>query len=192
MRSSTSKIALLLIAGLTVPHTSAVAQSKAPPIALLPIAPDFPTDPAELDKQIGGFDPRAVAAAKHYWAQPIFRNELLQVTEDLYQQVVTVVEKQNPTLDATKMAKVEATVGDPMKRRLDLIVQMSVLAALKTFSTDELVALDKFYSSPEGKAIQSKTPKMMGQIPVILKEIMPAYLDEIKTKLKADKVEVEF
>ena len=192
MRGLISKVALLLIAGFAMPHATALAQTKSPPIALLPIAPDFPTDPDELKKQIDAFDPRAVKAANDYWSQPIFRSELLQVTQDLYQQVVTVVERQNPNLDAAKMAKVETTVGDPMRRRLDLLVQMSVLAALKTFSTDELVALDKFYSSPEGKAIQSKTPKMMAQVPVILKEIMPAYLDEIKTKLKADKVEVEF
>ena len=151
-----------------------------------------PSDPKELKKQIDAFDPRAVTAAKSYFEQPNVKRVLLQVTDNVYQQVVTIVEKQNPKLDNAQMTKVEATVGEPLKQRLALVVQMNVLSALQTFSTDELIALDKFYSSPEGKAIQAKMPKLLSAVPVTIKAIMPDYLDEVKTKLKADKVEVEF
>ena len=187
-----SKTVLFLTAALVVAPSLASAQTP-PQTATVPTSDaTLPTDAAELKKQIESFDPRAVTAAKSYFAQPNVKGVLIAVTDNVYQQVLTIVEKQNPSLDNTQMTKVEATVGDPLKKRLDLVVQMNILAALKTFSTDELVALDKFYSSAEGKSIQAKMPRLMSAVPVIVKSIMPDYLDEVKTKLKADKVEVDF
>ena len=165
----------------------ALAETTAP-IAAEPA----PADPASVQKQIDKFDPKAVAAAKSYFSQPSAKGAFVGMSDNIYQQVLSIVSKQHPELSEDQMAKIEPLVGDPLKRRLDLIVQMNILNALKMFSTDELVALDTFYASPTGQAIQKKMPRLTEQVPVIMQGILPDYLAEIKAKLKADKLEVEF
>jgi hypothetical protein len=156
-----------------------------------PDAPPSVPTAAALQKEIGGFDPRAVAAAKSYFEKDAVKVGLISVVDSVNQQVLALVGKENPKLTPAQSIEVQTVVRDAMKERLDLLIQMNILIALKTFTADELVALDKFYASPEGSAILVKMPKMMSQVPSVVQALIPDYLAEIKAKLKAANVEVD-
>lgn len=65
---------------------------------------------------------------------------------------------------------------------------------LEEFSKDELLALDKFYSSSIGLRIQSKFPKFMGHMVEIQdfmkNDIIPKALEQAKQELKSRGIEI--
>lgn len=148
-------------------------------------AEPIPADPPALQKRLASYDPAAVEAARHYYAAPARRAGLLKVFDSVQRHLLGDIAKQNPGLDKDVVAKTMSIATGSIGDRLDILTQMSMVAALDTLTTSELVALDKFYSSPEGLSIVAKMPQIGDKMPEIMKAVMPAYVDEVKTKLKA-------
>jgi hypothetical protein len=162
-------------------------------LSALPVraAEPVPSTPSAIDKRLAAYDPRAVAAARHYYSTPALRSALVAMVDSVNKSMLGLVSQQNPGIAPDQLVKVQKIVGDAMKERLDLLQQMSMVVALDTFSTDELVALDKFYSSPEGASVLGKMPKLAAQMPAMMQAIIPDYLNDVKTKLKASGTELK-
>jgi hypothetical protein len=161
---------------------AAIAPAQADPV---------PSTGPALEKRLASYDPKAVTAARHYFLTPAIKTGMLAMIDNMNNAMLGLIAKQNAGLTPDQANRVKQVVGDALKERLDLLTQMNMVVALDTFSTDEIVALDKFYSSPEGVAILSKMPKMMQQLPAMMQTIMPDYLNEVKTKLKASDPELK-
>ena len=154
-------------------------------------AEPVPSTPSAIDKRLSNYDPRAVAAARHYYNLPALRTGLIAVIDSVNKSMIGMVAQQNPRLTPDQIGKVQQVVSDAMKERLTLLQQMSMVVALDTFTTDEMVALDAFYSSPEGSSVLGKMPRIAAQMPAMMQTIMPDYLNEIKAKLKASGTELK-
>jgi hypothetical protein len=144
-----------------------------------------------LEKRLASYDPKAVAAARHYFLTPAIKAGMVAMVDNMNEAMLGVIEKQNGNLTPEQANRAKQVIGDAMKARLDLLIQMNMIVALDTFSTDELVALDGFYSSREGSAIVAKMPKMMRQLPAMMQAFMPDYMKEVKEKLKASNPELK-
>ena len=154
-------------------------------------AEPVPANSSALEKRLQSYDPRAVAAARHYYGMPALKTGMIAMVDNLDKAMIAMVAKQNPNLSPQQAATIQKIVGDAMKARIDLLQDMSMVIALDTFTTDELVALDKFYSSPEGSSVVAKLPKLTAQMPAMIQSIMPDYLNEIKTKVKSAGAELK-
>ena len=151
------------------------------------LADDAPAPPTmeTLQKQIAGFDPKAVAAARHYFALPTVRSGLDQMMANMDTAVGQQLAKQNPAATPEKLAQFKAIAAQSLKSRADLILDMDMINALQSFTTGEIVALDKFYGSAEGASILSKMPKVMAALPNMVRSILPSYFADVEAKVKA-------
>ena len=144
-----------------------------------------------LEKRLQTYDPKAVAAARHYFERPLMIAALTAMIDNIDKAMIGQIAKQNPSLRPDQMTKIQAAVGDAMKERLPLLIEINMVAALDTFTTSELKALDTFYSSPDGTAILTKMPKMSAQLPAMLQGFMPDYMAAVRAKLKASDAELK-
>jgi hypothetical protein len=154
-------------------------------------AETLPKNSAALEKQLATHDPKAVAAARHYYETPAIKTGMVAMLNNVTKSMLGLVSQQNPGLSQQQLTDVGQVVQQAMTDRLDLLIQMSMLVALDTFTTDELVAMDRFYSSPEGSGILAKMPKLAAQMPAMIQTIMPDYLNDIKTKMKEKGTELK-
>ena len=150
-----------------------------------------PTTPPAIEKRLSAYDPRAVAAARHYYMQPAVKAGLVAVVDNMDKAMTGLVAQQNPSLSPQQQDKIRQIVGDVTKERFNLILEMSMISALDTFSTDELVALDTFYSSPMGASILSKMPQLSRRLPAMMQAIMPGYMNEVKEKVRQNGAELK-
>jgi hypothetical protein len=173
---------------------AAFALALAFTLAALPAAraaEPVPTDHPALEKRLASYDPAAVTAARHYYASPARKAGLVRIFDNVQKHLLGDLAKQNPGLNKDQIAKTMSIANDAMKDRLDVLTDMSMVVALDTLTTSELVALDQFYSSPEGLSIVAKMPQIGAQMPTILQSVMPDYVNEIKTQLKASNPELK-
>ena len=178
------KAVLLGLALALATLASAAAQMATAPEQSVPT-----TGPA-LQKRLDHFDPKAVAAARHYYMQPAVKAGMVAMTDNMNIAMSNLVAQQNPSLSPQQLDKMRKIIGDATRDRLDLILQMSMVSALDTFSTQEIVALDNFYSSPEGAGILAKMPKLAKALPAMMHTIMPDYMADVKARLKQNGAEL--
>ena len=152
---------------------------------------NLPTTSPALQKRLERYDPRAVAAARHYYTQPAIKAGMVAMTDNMNIAMSNIMAQQNPNLSPQQLEQAKKAIGDATRERLDLILQMSMVVALDTLSTDELVALDKFYSSPVGASIIAKMPKMTKALPAMMQTIMPDYMNDVKARLKSAGAELK-
>ena len=167
----------------------ALCLAASPTVALTPDS--VPTDGPALQKRLERFDPKAVAAAKHYYMQPAVKAGMVAMTDNMNVAMSNLVAQQNPNLSPQQLEKMRTVIGQATRDRLDLMLQMSMVVALDTQSTDELVALDNFYSSPTGAGILAKMPKIAQSLPAMMRTIMPDYLNDVKARLKQNGAELK-
>jgi len=157
-------------------------------LAALPAAraaEPVPTDHAALEKRLATYDPAALAAARHYYASPVRQAALLKLFNNVQKRLLGDIAKQNPSFNKDQIAKTLAIANDAMKDRIVVLMDMSMVVALDTLTTSEIIALDKFYSSPEGLSIVAKLPQIGEQMQTSLKSVVPVYLSDVKAQLKA-------
>jgi hypothetical protein len=65
------------------------------------------------------------------------------------------------------------------------------VAALETFSTQEMIALDDFYSSPAGQVILGKMPQLSLRIGPMVQSVVPEMVQEIRAKMRDQGVELK-
>ena len=152
---------------------------------------DVPTTGPALQKRLEHYDPKAVAAARHYYTQPAIKAGMVAMTDNMNTAMSNILAQQNPNLSPQQLEAARKAIGEATRDRLDLIMQMSMIVALDTLSTDELVALDNFYSSPVGASIIAKMPKMTRALPAMMQTIMPDYMNDVKARLKGTGAELK-
>ena len=150
-----------------------------------------PTTSQALAERLKSFDPRAVAAARHYIESPTMKAAMVSMVDALTKALSAQALQQNSKLNPQQGEKLAAAFGDVFKERLDVLREMNLVAMLDAFTTDELVALDRFYSSPEGVSIVGKMPKVMAQLPLIMQSLLPDMLGEVRSRMKAGGVELK-
>jgi hypothetical protein len=150
-----------------------------------------PATPSALELRLSKYDPRAVTAARHYFETPAIRVGLTAMTSNMTKAMANSILQQNPQLPVEKVEQLQKIIGAALAERMDLLTEMNMIAALDTFTPDELVALDNFYSSPVGASVIGKMPQMMAHLPDMVKAIMPDYLAAVKTAIKAQGLELK-
>lgn len=145
--------------------------------------------PEALQKRLSQFDPRAVAAAKHYSESPQLKAGVLAMADSLGKAMMAMVARQQPGLSPDQQAKAQRAVTEALGEQFGLLQNVNMLATLETFSTDELVALDNFYSSPTGAAIMAKMPQLATRVGPTVQNLLPTLLNSVQAKLKAQGIE---
>lgn len=157
-------------------------------LVALPAAAQSPD--AELNAKLAKYDPVAVKAALHYAEVFNMKSVLAQSVAPVRDAIVKMVKAKNPGLDdATAKEFVEVALKVMYVDHADFFEKYTITLMLDIFSTEEIIAVDKFYSSDVGRSMLKKMPQMMGRIPEIFaimeKEIVPLALEEAKKALKA-------
>jgi hypothetical protein len=138
-----------------------------------------------LEPELSKYDPRAVAAARHYFDSPAIKAGIIAIVSNIDSAVSDQLLKENPKFSPTKADQVKKVVDDSSADLVDLLMPMHIIAALDIYTPDELVALDDFYSSPLGASVLKKTPQLAAQAPAIIQAVMPRYLTSLQARLKA-------
>jgi hypothetical protein len=144
-----------------------------------------------LEKQLQSFDPAAVAAARHYYTSPVLKASMVGMIAKMTNAMGVVLDRANPGLDESKKKAALSIVQETLSDKLDLIIDLSMISALEVLSKDELIAIDKFYSSPVGQSVLVKMPQVMTRLPVMMQIIMPSLLEDMRTKMKANGLDVK-
>jgi hypothetical protein len=138
---------------------------------------------AALNKQLQSFDPAAVAAARHYYTSPVMRATMVAIITKMTDAMSVVLDRANPGLDADKKKAALSVVQQTLNDKLDLMIDLGMISALEVLSKDELIALDKFYSSPVGQSVLQKMPQVMSRLPAMMQMIMPSLLEDMRSKM---------
>ncbi len=147
--------------------------------------------PASIEKRLQSFDPEAVAAARHYYTSPLLKASFTAMMPKLTEGMMVVMQRANPGLDVEKKRAVMVAAQEAVAGRLDLIIDLSMIAALEVFSKEEIVAIDQFYSSPAGQSVLTKMPKVMERLPAMMQVVMPLMVDDLRAKIKAKGLDVQ-
>jgi hypothetical protein len=144
-----------------------------------------------LEKQLSSFDPAAVAAARHYYTSPVLKASMVAMISKMTDAMGVVLDRSNPGLDEAKKKAALSVVQETLNDKLDLIIDLSMISALDVLSKDELIAIDKFYSSPIGQSVMVKMPQVMTRLPAMMQIIMPGLLDDMRVRMKANGLDVK-
>lgn len=157
-------------------------------LAALPVAAQAPD--AELNKKLEKYDPAAVKAALHYLEVFNMKAVLAQSVAPVRDAIVKMIREKNQGIDdATLKEFVEVAVKVMYVDNADFYEKFTIVLMLDIFSKDEIVAIDRFYSSDVGRSMLKKMPQMMARMPemfmIMQKEIIPLALEEAQKTLKA-------
>ena len=156
---------------------SAVAESSFPPL---------PTNEQAVQEQLKTFDPAVVAAARHYYESPKIKDGMLSMLKNLSTPIIANQEKTTgKKLSEAERAKVIAVLNQAMAENFDFLLQLNMVAAVETFSKEQLIALDQFYSSPVGQSILDKMPKLGQRLPEIMQVFIPKYMGSVQAGMKS-------
>ncbi len=161
-------------------------------LAILPAqaAEDQANLPASIEKRLTSFDPAAVAAARHYMTSPLLKASFTAMIPKITEAMADALQRSNPGLDPEKKRAAVAMAQEAVTARLDLIIDMSMIASLEVFSKEELMAIDQFYSSPAGQSVLTKMPKVMERLPATMQVVMPLIVDDLRGKMKSKGLDV--
>ncbi len=162
-----------------------IALALLAPVPVMAQAPD-----AKLDKQLAKYDPTAVKAALHYIEIANMKAALQQSIPAVRDAIVKMVKEKNPSQDdATLKEFVEVALKVMYVDYAEFYEKFTIVMMLDIFTTEEIVAIDKFYSSDVGRSMLKKMPQMMARMPeifmVMQKEIVPVALEKAQQALKA-------
>jgi len=160
------------------------------PLPAVAQAPD-----AELDARIAKFDPAAVKAAKHYAEVFNMKVVLSQSMPAVRNAIIKMVKEKNPEQDdATLMEFVETTLKVMYVDQAGFYEKFTIVTMLDVYTTEEIVAIDQFYSSDIGRSMLKKAPQVMARMPqmfeIMQKQIFPLALEEARKALKAKGKEI--
>jgi hypothetical protein len=160
-------------------------------MALLVSLPSMAQAPdAELDKKLAKYDPAAVKAAMHYAELVNFKSVLQQSIPAIRETIVRIVKEKNPGQDdATLKEFVDITLEVMYVDNADFYQKFTIVTMLDIFTAEEIIAVDKFYSSDVGRSMLKKMPQIMARVPqmfeIMQKQIFPLALEEAQKALKA-------
>ena len=157
-------------------------------LASLPAAAQAPG--ADLDQKIAKFDPAAVKAARHYAEVFNMKVVLSQSMPGVRDAIIKMAKQKNPEQDdATLKEFVEATLKVMYVDQAQFYEKFTIVTMLDVYTTEEIIAIDQFYSSDVGRSMLKKAPQVMARLPqmfeIMQKQIFPLALEEARKALKA-------
>jgi len=178
MRPPRSLIAALLCAGLAATAFAA------------PMTND------EYQAKLKAYDPSAVAAASNYAKSFDMVGGFAKNAPRMAEAMTKQLKEKNPGITDDQVKDfVDTFEHVALVDNADVINHAVVLALLESFNPDEIVALDKFYSTPVGQSILKKFPTVtqkLGEARRLMPaEIMPKAMEAAKAKLKAAGLDVK-
>ena len=186
--SALAVLGLLSLASAQAALADTPAPSPSAPSAALS-APPTPADEQAVQAQLKTFDPEAVKAAEHYYNSPTIKNGMLSMITSLTPSIIAnMTQHEAKQLSDDDRAKVVKILDDAMRQNFDYLIGLNTVVALRTFSKEELVAMDTFYSSAMGQRILSKMPQLSKSMPSVMHSFLPKYLASVKEDMKAEGV----
>lgn len=157
-------------------------------LAPLPALAEGPA--AEFDKKLAKYDPAAVKAALHYFEIVNMKALLAQMVAPVRDTIITMVRQKNPGVDdATLKDFVEVVLKVMYVDNAEFFEKFTIVNMLDVYTAEEIIAIDKFYSSDVGQSMVKKMPLMMARMPqmaeILVKQIVPEALAEAQKALKA-------
>lgn len=136
----------------------------------LDVAPD------KFDEKLKSYDPATLAAARDYMKTFGMKEMLEKSIPPMRQGLLAQLKAKNPGLDEKQASMfMDAFFKSAFVDDAAVTERATIILMLDIFTKDELVALNKFYSSPVGRSILAKMPVMMGRLPEV-QEIMSTYV----------------
>jgi hypothetical protein len=147
-------------------------------------------------QKLKSYDPEAVEAARSYARTFNFKNIMEKSVPALTQAATRQIKAKNPELtDQQINGFVEAFLKTALVDSAPVLEEASILMMLDIFNKDELIALDKFYSSPVGASIVKKIPIMMGRMPELMQtmqaQVFPRAFAAARDQMKQNGVDVK-
>jgi hypothetical protein len=157
---------------------------------LLPLAVAAQAPDADLDQRLSKYDPAAVKAAKHYTEVFNMKTVLSQSMPAVREAIIRMVKAKNPELDEPTLKEFVETVLKVMYvDQAEFYEKFTIVTMLDVYTTEEIVAIDNFYSSDVGRSMLKKAPQVMARLPqmfeIMQKQIVPLALEEARKTLKA-------
>lgn len=145
---------------------------------------------AKFEEQLKRFDPVAVGAARSYAQNFDTRKQLQGVSASMRPGLVQLVRSKNANVSEADLSVFfEEFFRVALVEAAPVIEKWTILNMLEVLSTEELVAAEKFYSSPVGKSLMAKMPQLMARMPQMMglmeNTFVPAGLAAAQAKLKA-------
>jgi hypothetical protein len=160
-------------------------------VALLAPLPAVAQAPgAEFDKKLAKYDPVAVKAALHYFEVADMKATLAQMVTPVRDIIIKVVKDKNPSVDeATQKEFVEVFLKVMYIDNAEFFEKFTIVNMLDIYTTEEIIAIDKFYSSKVGRSVLKKMPQLMARMPqmmeIMMKQVVPQALEAAQRALKA-------
>jgi hypothetical protein len=165
-------------------------------LAFVATACAAPMTDEEYQSKLKAYDPAAVQAAARYTKTFRIMDGFIKNAPRMAEALKKQLKENNPDISDDQVKEfVDTFEHVALVDNADVIDHAVVLALLDTFSADEIVALDKFYSTPVGQSIIKKFPsvaqKMAEARKLMPAEIVPKAMEAAKAKLKADGLDVK-
>jgi hypothetical protein len=155
------------------------------------LAQDRPSPSANIRNRLNQFDARAIAAANHYYDIPQLKSGILAATNNTSRSIMTGLARQNSALSVEAKANLQRIVDEVVAGEFGLMQTINAVAALETFSTQEMIALDDFYSSPGGQVILGKMPQLSLRMTPMIQSVVPEMIQQIRAKMRDQGVELK-
>lgn len=170
---------------LKLAHGLLLAMALLAPLEAMAQAPD-----ADLDKRLAKYDPAAVKAAKHYTEVFNMKVVLSQSMPAVRDAIIKMARAKNPEQDeATLKEFVETVLKVMYVDQAGFYEKFTIVTMLDVYTTEEIIAIDNFYSSDVGRSMLKKAPQVMARLPqmfeIMQKQIVPLALEEARKTLKA-------
>jgi len=150
----------------------------------------------EYQAKLKTYNPAAVAAATNYAKTFDMVGGFAKNAPRMAEAMTKQLKEKNPGItDDQAKDFVETFEHVALVDNADVINHAVTLALLESFNADEIIALDKFYSTPVGLSILKKFPTVTQKLGdarrLMPAEIMPKALEAAKAKLKAAGLDVK-
>ena len=151
--------------------------------------------PQQFEQKLKEFDSASVSAAQSYMRTFNMKGQFEQTIPLLRDNLARQLKGANPSLSEQNIKDfVETMLKVAFVDNGPVLENVIMVLVLETFTKGELVALDRFYASPEGRSILSKMPQMLGRMPDLMqllqRYIIPDALRAAQENLRKQGVEV--
>ncbi len=151
---------------------------------------------ARFEEQLKKFDSKAVAAARSYAKNFDTAAQLKGMSVSMRPGLVQLVKSKNPSIgEADLEIFFEEFFRVALVESAPIIEKWTILNMLEILSSEEIIAADKFYSTPIGRSLMAKMPQLMARMPQMMglmeKTMIPAGLAAAQAKLRAKGLDIK-
>lgn len=152
--------------------------------------------PDKFEEKLKTYDPAAVEAAREYMKTFGMLDMMQKSIPQMRAGLTAQIKAKNPQIDENQVNSFfDAFFKSAFVENGPVLERATLLLMLDIFSKDEIVALNQFYSSPIGRSVLVKMPKLMGRIPelnqLMQEYVLPRALERAKAELQKAGVDMK-